>query len=248
MHKPYRFPTRVGFGLGIFAVATGLAAAGEKVPTASPLREFVPSRKASKLLIHNEIPVYPPIAKMNYIQGKVVVQTYVDDSGEVKEVHVVKGHPFLAVAALKAIKNWVYKPAKLRHGPEKFLTYVDVKFALRYRKLGQLPERPEADLNDRVRPPKLKDKLPDHSSQPTVRVKILVGADGRAIDSVSLEDRMRDLEEARRVIANWTFNPAQWGAIPVPWYLEVDVPVGAGPTAQSTPVPPEPPTGMGSSQ
>lgn len=241
-----RLSTRVGLGMGMIAVAAGLAAAGDTAPDPSSVREVVPPRRASEFLLHNEVPVYPPLAKMNYIQGKVKVETYVDDSGEVKEAHVVKGHPFLAVAALKAIKNWIYKPAKLRQGPDRFMTFVDVKFSLRVRKIGRIPEKPEADLSHQVRPPQLKDTLLDQAIPHTVRVKILVGPDGRAIDSVPLEERGEDLQEARRVIASWTFNPALWGAIPVPWYIEVDVPIGAGPTARSTSPPAESPVGLDS--
>ena len=228
MRKHHQIATRTALGLGVLAMAGYLMAAGDKVPDSSPLCPVIPARKASKLLIHNEIPVYPPIAKMNYIQGKVKVETYVDDSGEVEEAHVVKGHPFLAVAALNAIKNWIYKPANLRPGPGRFKTFVDVKFSLRIRKFGQLPPEPEKDLSHQIRPPQLKDKLIEGANARTVRVKILVGPDGRAIDSTPLDGHGERLEEARRVIASWTFNPAMWGAIAVPWYLEMDVPVGPG--------------------
>jgi len=239
MRKLYQIAIRAVLGLSVLAMAGHLTAAGDKVPNSSPFFQVIPPRKATKLLIHNEIPVYPPIAKMNYIQGKVKVETYVDYSGEVEEAHVVQGHPFLAVAALKAIKNWIYKPANLRPGPGKFKTFVDVKFSLRVRKLGQIPLEAEKDLSHQIRPPQLKDKLLEQGTPRTVRVKILVGPDGRAIDSTGLDELGEGLEEARRVIANWTFDPAKWGAIAVPWYLEMDVPVGTGASTLSAQRPAE---------
>ena len=36
----------------------------------------------------------------------------------------------------------------------------------------------------------------------------------------------RALSEARQVVDGWTFRPASWGTLAVPWYLEVDVPGG----------------------
>lgn len=244
MDETRRLSVRVGFVMGMIAMAAGLAAAGDTVADPPSVRQFIPPRRAKQFLLHDEMPDYPSIAKMNYIQGKVEVETCVDGSGEVKEAHVVKGHPFLAVAALKAIKNWVYKPAKLRQGPDRFTTFVDVKFSLRVRKIGHIPDQPEAYLSRQVRPPQLKETLLEQAVPHTVRVKILVGPDGHALDSVALEERGQDLQEARQVIASWTFDPARWGAIPVPWYIEVDVPVGAGPTDLSPSPPAESPAGL----
>lgn len=230
-----RFPIRLGLWLGVFFCAAGAASAADGAPDAAAGAEVIPSRKATKFLIHNETPAYPPIARINYIQGRVSVQALVDGSGEVKEAHVVRGHPFLAVAALKAIRNWLFKPARSRQGPATFLTYVDVRFSLQTRRLSPFPSKPEADLNRQVIPPELAEYLPEKGNRKTVRMRILVGPDGRVVDSVPLGVPEPESREARRVIANWTFRPARWGALAVPWYLEVDVPVETWPTAQRGP-------------
>jgi len=194
--------------------------------------EIVPAKKAHKLILKQHTPDYPAIAKINYIQGRVRVQAIVDSGGEVAEAHVVKGHPFLAVAALRAIRDWLFKPARSRAGPEKFQTFVDVNFALHTRKVIQLPDKPEMDLKRQVHPPELLDKLPNTDSADIVRMRILVSSEGRVLDSLPLLPSANHLREARRIIANWTFRPARWGAMAVPWYLEVDVPVETWPAAQ----------------
>jgi len=227
--------------MGVFAWTAGAAISAENLPNASLTPEVIPSRRANKFLIHNQTPAYPPIARMNYIQGRVRVQTWVDDSGEVKEAHVVKGHPFLAMAALKAIQRWIFKPAHSRQGPANFLTYVDVNFSLQTRKFAAFPARPEADLSRQVLPPEFAEKPPATGNGKTVRMRILVGQDGRVMDSVPLSWSERDLTDARQVVANWTFRPARWGALAVPWYLEVDVPVDVRPTTLSDPAPADSP-------
>lgn len=216
----------MGLWLGIFVCAAGSAISAENAPDPPPGLEILPSRKANKFLIHNVSPDYPPLARINYIEGRVSIQAFVNDSGEVKEAHVLKGHPFLAGAALNAIRNWLFKPARARQGPPNFLTYVDVRFSLHTRKLTPFPERPEADLNRQVLPPEVAEQLPRPVTGRSVHLRILVGPDGRAMDAYSSDASNHDLKDAREVVMNWTFRPARWGAIAVPWYLEVDVPVG----------------------
>ena len=56
-------------------------------------------------------PTYPEIAKSMNLKGTVQLQVVVRADGSVKEVHVVGGHPMLAVAAEQAVMKWRYQPA-----------------------------------------------------------------------------------------------------------------------------------------
>jgi len=190
-------------------------------------------KKAIQLLVQQPVPEYPPLARMNYIQGKVRVLLAVGEDGSVSEVHVVKGHPFLALAALKAVSNWLFRPAGQRNGPPEFMTFVDVRFSLRVRRLDQVPREPERDLKRQVQPPRLLARPADSLHATHVRLRVLVGPDGEAVDSLPLDRGTRLLGKARRVVDGWRFQPARWGALPVPWYLDVDVPVETWPAAQS---------------
>ena len=208
----------VGCGLGILPAAAEGPPASEGVETLDP-------KKAAKLVVKREVPEYPPLAKVNYIQGPVRMMVKVSAQGQVSEAHVVIGHPFLAVAALRAIRKWLFRPAKARPGPSEFQTYVDVKFALRFKKLEQLPSQPERDLLRQIRPPQLVDKPVDPAAEATVRLRLLVGAEGSVLDSAPLAGQTPFVEEARDSVSRWKFRPAYWGALAVPWYLDVDVPV-----------------------
>jgi TonB family protein len=170
---------------------------------------------------------------MNYIQGKVRVLVTVGEDGNVSEVHVVKGHPFLALAVLKAVSNWVYQPAGQRRGPREFMTFVDVQFSLQFKQIEQMPREPELDLKRQIHPPKLLEKLADFSHAIHVPLRVLVGPEGDAVDSLPLEGDSTLLAKARRIVDGWRFQPAHWGTLPVPWYLDVDVPVETWPAAQT---------------
>lgn len=211
--------------LGILPAA-GQMAADEADPV------FLAAGTATKLVVKQEPPEYPLLARLNYIQGQVRVQVIVSKEGQVQEAHVVRGHPFLAVAALKAIRNWLFRPAKARPGPEEFQTVVDVKFLLHYKKIGQLPPQPEQDLARQIRPPEVLGRRAGSASAASVRLRLLVSSEGRVVDSQVLAGCGPCVAEARRIAARWTFRPARWGALAVPWYLDVDVPVESWPAAR----------------
>lgn len=57
------------------------------------------------------LPEYPELAKKMNLQGAVQVEAIVRRDGSVKEVRVIGGHPLLAEALVKAVKEWRYAPA-----------------------------------------------------------------------------------------------------------------------------------------
>lgn len=208
----------LGCGVWILPAAAKDPPAIEGVETLDP-------KKAAKLVVKREVPEYPALAKVNFIQGSVRMMVKVTDQGQISEAHVVVGHPFLAVAALNAIRKWLFRPAKARLGPAEFQTYVDVNFALRFKKLEQLPNKPERDLLRQIHPPELVEKSLDPAAAAIVRLRLLVSAEGSVLDSAPLLGNTPFVEEARDSVSRWKFRPAYWGALAVPWYLDVDVPV-----------------------
>ncbi len=191
-----------------------------------PQFHFIDSKKAAKMVVHEVKPRYPVLAKVNYIQGAVRLEIRVTKDGQVVSTHVIKGHPFLAMAAIEAIQTWKYSPPDQREmGP--FETFVDVKFTLHVRDPQQLPPTAEADLRLRVHPPELVSAPAappgPESVRHTVRLRVLVNDAGQAIDSDLVSGPAGLVEAAKKEITNWTFKPARWGNHAVPWYLTVDV-------------------------
>jgi TonB family protein len=51
------------------------------------------------------------MAKTMNLRGSVQLEVTVKADGSVKDVHVIGGHPLLADAAVRSIRQWRYEPA-----------------------------------------------------------------------------------------------------------------------------------------
>jgi TonB family protein len=86
------------------------------------------SQGADKRLIHHVQATYPAEARKEHVEGTVVLKAIVSESGKVDGVRLVEGNPTLAAAAIRAVKQWRYRPY-LRDGkPRPFQTVVLVEF------------------------------------------------------------------------------------------------------------------------
>jgi TonB family protein len=74
-------------------------------------------------------PAYPPLARRLSIAGTVILNALIDEDGAVIGLAVDSGNPFLAGAAIDAVKKWSYKPTLLNDKPVRIRTRVDVVFS-----------------------------------------------------------------------------------------------------------------------
>ena len=75
--------------------------------------------------------VYPEIAKRAGVQGRVYVKAYVDESGRVNKVELIRGiDAGCDEAAMDAVKSVMFKPGKQRGKPVKVQVTVPVLFKL----------------------------------------------------------------------------------------------------------------------
>ncbi len=81
-------------------------------------------------LVRRVEPVYPEMAIRAGIQGVVIIQVAVDESGRVADVRVVSGNPILAAAARTAVEQWVYSPTSVDGRPISIIGTVSVNFTL----------------------------------------------------------------------------------------------------------------------
>ncbi len=203
---------------------------------------WLPSGSAKKLVLHHPEPEYPVIAKMNYIQGAVQLEFVIDESGNVSKIRVQKGHPFLVIPAIKAVQQWRYKPFELEGRTRKARTSASVKFSLRrvfprgrknFKKTYPTPARAEKDLISRVTPPSLiSPRYPEANktsntakNQRSIRVRVLLDKTGKVVDGRIVGTAIGNQSAILERITQWKFRPAKFGTIPVPWYLEIDVPL-----------------------
>ena len=95
---------------------------------AEPKKLRVSSGVAEGLKIHNVSPEYPKIARESHITGDVVLHAIIDWEGQIAELTLLSGHPILAESAVKAVKQWRYRPYILNGKPVEVETTIVVKY------------------------------------------------------------------------------------------------------------------------
>jgi protein TonB len=82
------------------------------------------------LLLQKVTPGYPEQALKAGLQGAVILQAWIGKDGNVRDLKLVDGSLLLGQAAVKAVRQWRYKPY-LRNGiAVEAETYVTVNFRL----------------------------------------------------------------------------------------------------------------------
>lgn len=82
------------------------------------------------MLISRIEPKYPDLARRSRIQGEVVLAAIIGRDGRIENLHVLSGHPWLAQAALEAVRQWRYRPYLLNAQAVEVETQVTVRFRL----------------------------------------------------------------------------------------------------------------------
>jgi TonB family protein len=188
------------------------------------------AEEVSRLVLNQTPPNYPVLARLNFIQGRVRIEIRVSPEGRVIHAHVLNGNPLFAAAVLSRVPEWRYRPLMSGGRPASFLTVVEINFSLRYKDPGSVPPDAESDFSRQVKPPEVI-TAPENSASnhPLVHLLLLINREGKVIDTGILKGTPLLFEAAKKSLEKWSFRPARWGTLSVPWYLEVDVPVNDAP-------------------
>ena len=81
-------------------------------------------------LISRVDPVYPAIAQAAQLEGIVILEATVGETGRVESVKVLRSIGLLDAAAVEAVKQWRYSPLRLNDRPTSFVLTVTVQFHL----------------------------------------------------------------------------------------------------------------------
>ena len=212
--------------LAIICEVTSVCAQ-ESVPGPYTLPVILDPKQVARLTMAQPAPEYPPVAKINYLQGIVQMELTVNVEGNVANVHVVDGNPILAAAAMKAARQWIYRPLATASGPSGFITKVRLKFTLLRRAEDLTPQQAERDFERQVKPSQINRPPDDAHPEEMVHMHLLVNDQGQVVDSDASRSGSALFEAARETLRGWTFRPAHWGSLPIASYLIVDVPVSA---------------------
>jgi len=110
--------------------------AGESLPAPPPPPEPRPPVHIISCMqmprkIVNVDPTYPPIARAGRVEGVVILEAVLDESGRVESVRVLRTIPLLDQAAVDAVKQWRFTPTLLSGVPVPVVMTVTVRFTLR---------------------------------------------------------------------------------------------------------------------
>jgi len=81
-------------------------------------------------LTHRVSPTYPSQARLQRVEGPVMLDAEVGADGNVHEIKVLSGNPILAIAAKQAVQQWRYQPFQLNGKPVPIHTRVTIQFKL----------------------------------------------------------------------------------------------------------------------
>jgi TonB family protein len=83
-------------------------------------------------LLHRVNPAYPNTALKAMLKGTVVVEVEIGPDGSVINARVLRGHPLLNGAALRAVRQWKYEPNEALAGGKTVKVTETIRFELKY--------------------------------------------------------------------------------------------------------------------
>jgi TonB family protein len=102
------------------------AVAGSEGEAAAPEEPFEPA-----VLMSKGDPEYPEAARRAGVEGTVILDATISETGEVTRVAVERGLPLgVSEAAVAAVRHWKYKPARGRAGPVPSHKAIRIVFSL----------------------------------------------------------------------------------------------------------------------
>jgi periplasmic protein TonB len=76
-------------------------------------------------------PVYPPIAQQNKVEGTVILEAVIAETGRVRDVRVLRSVTLLDQAAVDAVRQWHFTPTLLNGEAVPVVMTVTVRFELK---------------------------------------------------------------------------------------------------------------------
>ena len=108
---------------------------GRDLLAPSPPAPVVPVSNLAQLQeakpMFSPAPIYPAAARLEQVEGVVVIDAQVNELGRISEMKVVSGAAVLRASALEALRTWKYEPARLNGQPIASHVQVSIRFNLR---------------------------------------------------------------------------------------------------------------------
>ncbi len=90
----------------------------------------IPESDARKAIVARTDPEYPAMARQMHLAGRVIVDIYIDENGNVENAKPVNGNALLSSAAVNAVKKWRFSPIAPGGTPRKAVASIAFDFKL----------------------------------------------------------------------------------------------------------------------
>jgi periplasmic protein TonB len=131
------FPDNSGVPSAVLPPVSALPPQPAAVPLLPPAPKIEPRApiRVSSLIVRSRLlrqvdPAYPALAKTARIEGAVVVEALITESGTIENLRVISGNPLLIQSVIDAVKQWRYEPTLLNGDPVAVITTITVNFTL----------------------------------------------------------------------------------------------------------------------
>jgi len=123
--------------VAVVGVTSGVAGVSELSTIALPPPPATPrapvrlhSGIAAPQKIVNVPPIYPEVALRTRVEGMVIIEATIDERGTVTAAHVLRSVSLLDAAAIAAVRQWKFTPARLNGEAIAVVMTVTVNFLL----------------------------------------------------------------------------------------------------------------------
>jgi len=131
---PGAVPSESGFPTGVGLLGPEVGTAPPPPPPPPVQRPTGPIRITNGLKPPTKVfhvdPVYPVMAREAHIEGTVVLEATIDETGRIDRLKVLRSAPLLDAAALDAVRQWRYTPTLLNGVRVPVLLTITVSFRL----------------------------------------------------------------------------------------------------------------------
>ena len=154
-------------------------------------------------------PVFPAMARHAGIEGPVVVEIVVDETGRVTSARALSGHPLLRDAAVEAALKWAFLPTKVEGVPVKVIGTITFNF----KRAAGAPAAAPVDVSRKslldnvvegpvpAYPPALRDERVFGVAV----VEVVVDPRGTVVEARGLEGERRLTDAASEAVKRWRF-------------------------------------------
>jgi protein TonB len=84
------------------------------------------------MLIRRVEPVYPPLARQTYREGRVELRAIIGTDGTIQSLQIVASDPLFDLSARDAVQQWRYRPTILNGQPVEIDTFITVVYTMQH--------------------------------------------------------------------------------------------------------------------